>query len=171
MVCVHELWVRGLSTRYKDQVVRESHRFAALFGIPAGELPADWAGFRLYVDGMLASGVIEVSKPALEMSRFLLQAPRPAVAPLFAWIRVLTAGLLPVHLRDGFELGFGPAERAVFAATGAAVRPLYRLAPRSVRWVPAYAQARARVEGRPPPRASRVMERLAMRGIATATHG
>ena len=171
MVQVHELWVRQLTDRFKDQLVRDMHRFAALFAIPAAELPADWAAFRGYVDGMLASDLLVVSPPALEMSRFLLDAPRPAVAPLFAWVRVMTAGLLPERLRDGFQLGFGRPQRALFAATGAALRPLYKLAPRPLRWVPAYAEARARVEGRPAPRSSRVMERLAMRGIDTATHG
>ncbi|HTM19584.1 MAG TPA: oxygenase MpaB family protein [Kofleriaceae bacterium] len=170
MVQVHELWVRPLTDRFKDQLVRESHRFAALFAIPPAELPPDWAAFRVYMDGMLASDLINVAPPALEMSRFLLQSPRPMVVPLFAWIRILTAGLLPARLRDGFELPFGATERAVFATTGAALRPLYRLAPRTLRWVPAYQAARARVEGRPPPRVSKMMERLAVRGIATATH-
>jgi uncharacterized protein (DUF2236 family) len=121
------------------------------------------------MDGMLSSGAIVVSPPALEMSRFLLQAPRPTVAPLFSWVRILTAGLLPARVRDGFELPFRTPERAIFTATGLALRPIYRLTPRPLRWVPAYVSARARVEGRPPSRTSKLVEKLAMRGIATAT--
>jgi uncharacterized protein (DUF2236 family) len=170
MVQVHELWVRELTERFKDQLVRDMHRFAALFAIPPAELPADWAAFRGYVDGMLASDLLVVSPPALEMSRFLLEAPRPVLAPLMAWMRVMTAGLLPERLRDGFQLRFGRPERALFTATGVALRPLYKLAPRPLRWVPPYQAARARVEGRPPPRSSRVVQRLALSGISAATH-
>jgi len=165
-VQAHELWVRPLAQPEKDEFVRESQRFAALFGIPRAELPVDWAALRSYVDEMFASDVLTVSKPALAMSRFLLRAPRLVLAPAYAWLRVITAGLLPARLRAGFELPFGARERAVFTATGLATRPLYRLAPKALRWVPAYIEALHRVEARPAPLGAATVERLGTRALA-----
>lgn len=164
-VQVHELWVRELTVAVKDQLVIESHRFAALFGIPAVELPTDWAALRRYCDEMFASDVLTVAPPALEMSRFLLRAPRPALTPVFAWMRAVTAGLLPPRLRDAFELPFARRERALFAATRWAVRPMHRLAPTAIRWVPAYVDALHRVEGRPRPIGAKWVERMSARGL------
>jgi uncharacterized protein (DUF2236 family) len=163
---VHELWVGELPTSAKDELVRDSHRFAALFGIPGAELPRDWAQMRRYVDGMFESDVLTVSRPALEISRFLLQAPRRVLVPAFAWLRAITAGLLPPRLRAAFELPFGARERATFAATSALLRPAYRLAPRSLRWVPAYVEALCRVEHRRPPRGAQLVRRLETRALA-----
>lgn len=165
-VQVHELWVRLLPERDKDGLVRDSIRFAALFGIPKREVPSDWAALRRYVDDMFDSAVLTVCRPALEMSRFLLRSPRPVLAPLYAWLRAVTAGLLPPRLRDAFELPLRAPERAVFAATGLAVRPLYRFAPRALRWVPAYLDAQHRVEDRARPIGAKLVERLGRHGLA-----
>jgi uncharacterized protein (DUF2236 family) len=165
-VQVQELWVRALPERDKDELVRDSIRFAALFGIPRREVPADWAALRRYVDDMFASDVLTVCRPALEMSRFLLRPPRPVLAPVYAWLRAVTAGLLPPRLRDAFELPFRTRERAVFAATRIGARPLHRLSPRALRWVPAYLDALHRVEGRPLPVGAALVERIGARGLA-----
>ena len=165
-VQVHELWVRPLTQRVKDDLVIESHRFAALFGIPRAELPADWSALRRYVDEMFDSTVLTVSRPALEMSRFLLQPPRLVLAPLYAWLRAITAGLLPPRLRDEFQLPFGAGEKAVSAATRATLRPLYRVAPRALRWVPAYIDALQRVEVGSRPMGAELVARLGTHGLA-----
>jgi uncharacterized protein (DUF2236 family) len=165
-VQVHELWVRALPQRDKDDLVRESIRFAALFGIPKREVPPDWAALRRYVDEMFASDVLTVCRPALEMSRFLLRPPRVVLAPVYAWLRAVTAGLLPPRLRDAFELRSGARERAMFAATGLVARPLHRISPRAFRWVPAYNDALHRVEGRSMPFGAKLVERLGTRGLA-----
>jgi uncharacterized protein (DUF2236 family) len=163
---VHELWVRELPQADKDALVVESHRFGALFGIPKAELPADWAALRSYMDEMLASPTITVSRPALEMSRFLLRAPRPILAPTFAWLRAITAGLLPPRQRAELELPFRARERALFAASGLVLRPFSRLAPAALRLLPAYVHALRRVDGRPAPPGAALVERIGKRGLA-----
>jgi uncharacterized protein (DUF2236 family) len=115
---------------------------------------------------MFASDMITVSTPALEMSRFLLRAPRPVLAPAYAWLRTITAGLLPPRLREEFELRFGVRERAVFTATGVTLRPLYRIAPKALRWVPAYIDALQRVDVRSAPRGAELVARLGTHGLA-----
>ena len=57
-VLMHELMVQTLSTREKDQYIRDSCRFGCLFGIPRELYPTDWEGFERYNAGMCASGVL-----------------------------------------------------------------------------------------------------------------
>jgi uncharacterized protein (DUF2236 family) len=160
VVRVTEL-VRGpLSTRRKDAYVRDSHQFARMFGIPEAMLPADWAAFSAYVDGMLASGAIAVAPPAREMAAFLLGRGGGRVqTPLGRWVERVTAALLPPRLRDelGLQWSFADAARVRLAA--AAVRPGYAVMPPALRWLPAYQDARRRIAGRPPSALARLLDR------------
>jgi uncharacterized protein (DUF2236 family) len=58
--------------------------------------------------------------------------PRLAFAPL----TVITAGLLPPALREGYRLKWGRAQRAAFAACRAGLPRLVAIAPEPVRWLP-----------------------------------
>jgi uncharacterized protein (DUF2236 family) len=162
---VIELLIRPLSTAEKDAYYADTRRFAYLFGIPDTLLPRDWAGFDAYFQRMVASNEIAVGEPARDMARFLFLPPQPSHAPLSAWIKQMTAGLLPAKLRAQYGLRHGLRERAVFAASVAALRPAVRLLPRHVRYLPAYVDARRRLDGRGPSRVSQAMERLMMYGV------
>ena len=165
IICCHERFVRTVPAPELERFYLESQNFALLFGIPEQELPADYAAFRAYVDGMFESTTLEVGTPALDMSRFLLVAPRKAVAPVMAWYRVMTAGLLPPRLRDQFQLRWTIADRAVFAVSSGALRQGYQLVPRSVRYLPAYVEAQRRLRGKGPSPVGAAVERLTMAGL------
>ena len=124
-----------------------------------------------HVDGMVASDTLTVGRPALEMSRFLLAPPAASLRPVFAWYRVITAGLMPARLRRQFELPWGPAQRAAFAASAAAIRPIYRATPRNLRYLPAYVEAQKRIGGRAPSRFDGLTYKLAIRGVAARMAG
>jgi uncharacterized protein (DUF2236 family) len=159
VICVTEL-VRGrLSRERRDAYVRGSHQFARMFGIPEELLPADHPAFVAYVDGMLASGAVVVAPPAREMAAFLLgRGPGQRQNNLGRWVERVTAALLPPHLRADFGLAWSAGDAArVRLATGA-MRPFYAALPRSIRWLPAYQEARRRVEGREPSRFTRVID-------------
>ncbi len=162
---VHGLVLGPLSAATKDAYYRDSTSFALLFGIPLDELPADYPGFEDYVQRMLASDTLTVSEPALDMSKFLLVPPRPALAPVTQWMKLLTATMLPERLRAGFELPLSAADRLLVRSSLRAFRPLYRATPRRLRYVPAYVEARRRIAGRSPSRTSAWLERLAMLGL------
>jgi uncharacterized protein (DUF2236 family) len=144
-----ELLVRPLSLGEKDAYWEETKRFAALFGIPAEVVPADWTAFQRYWDRMLASDAIAVSATARGLADFLLRAPAWWLGPAWHWLRIVTARLLPPRLRDEFGLPFGPLERSVSEASLAALGGTWWLLPGAVRYLPAYREAERRVAGRP----------------------
>jgi len=164
---VFDRCVRRLSEAEKDQYWRESHRFASLFGISERVLPRRHADFRAYFDGMLDSDVIVAGRPAREMAGFLLRAPTQLHVPAMHAYRLITASLLPKRLRD--ELGI-PIEkheeilaRALIQGSGAA----YRMLPRRIRYVPAYVEAKSRLDHRESPdRFGRAIEKLVLRWLA-----
>ena len=168
---VIELVIRPLSAAERDAYYDDTRRFAYLFGIPDSALPVDWTAFDAYFHRMVASSEIAVGGPAREMARFLFRPPRPAQAPLFGWLEQLTCGLLPAELRAGYGLRYGRRERAVFAASIAALRPAVRLLPRGLRYLPAYVDAQRTLEGRGPSRVSQAVARLLTYGGRSGVSG
>jgi uncharacterized protein (DUF2236 family) len=166
-VQVYEAVIRPLGPEEKESYYRESKRFARLFGIPDSVLPADWNAFSAYFDRMIGSSTIAVGQPALEMSRFLFASPHPAYRPLFRWLKMMTAGLLPARLRDELELPFSAFERALYEASIFALgRTVKRLPPR-LRYIPAYVRAQRRIAGLTgPDRVGEWLERLALLPLA-----
>jgi uncharacterized protein (DUF2236 family) len=165
-VLVYEQAVRPLSLAEKDRYYRESVRFARLFGIPDSVLPRDWTEFRAYFEDMVASDRIAVGKPAREMAEFLFATPKPALRPLFRWLELMTAGLMPARLRAPFGFRYGRFDDALFRASLRALRATYPHLPRRLRYVPAYVAARRRLAGRTgPDRIGRLLEKIALKGL------
>lgn len=165
----YELVVGPLSDADKSRYYEESKRFAGLFGISDATLPPDWPAFQSYYRCMLASDVIRVGAPAREIGSFLFESPRLAFHPLFGWLRTLTAGLLPSHLRQQFGLPWTRRDRAIFHGSLAAVRHAYPRLPRRLRYVPSYVRAQRRLRGiEAPDRIGDLIERLATAPLARA---
>jgi uncharacterized protein (DUF2236 family) len=142
-----ELVVRRLSDDERERYYAESKRFAKLFGIPSKVVPEDWSAFQQYNASMWRW--LAVGKPAREMGRFLLSEPALRPRMFASWYRMMTTGLLPEPLRDAFGLRYGRRERLRFATSMRATKAAYRLLPQRLRWVPAYADARRRLSGKP----------------------
>jgi uncharacterized protein (DUF2236 family) len=149
-----------------EQYVRETRRFAFLFGIPESMVPADLPAFRAYWDRMVAGGDLAVGRPAREIAGFLLAAPTSAARPLMEWYRVMTAGLLPERIRAGYGFRFGRLDRALYRTSLRGLARTARGLPRQLRYFPGYLEAETRM-GIGPRRqlASRVAQRLALTGI------
>ncbi len=146
-ILIFEKTIRPLSRLEKHRYYREAKVFTRLFAIPEEVIPPDWDAFRRYFDRMLVSSSIAVTDTAREMAKSVFAAPRPAAEPLFAWMRVFTAGLMPGHLRDAFDLSFTPRERAVYMASIRAMKLGLRRLPDPVRFCPAYQNAGRRLRG------------------------
>jgi len=168
VVMSQELALGLIRADVKERYYQDTKSFALLFGIPLEELPETWVDFDRYVADMLASDTLTVSTPALEMSKFLTQPPRPSLAPVMHWLKLVTAYMLPERLRDQFELPLSRRDRLVVQSSLRAFRPVYRMVPRRLRYLPAYIEARRRLAGRRPTRMSAWLERLAMLGIRSA---
>jgi uncharacterized protein (DUF2236 family) len=168
-----ELVVRPLSDAEREGYYQESKRFARLFGIPPSVLSGDYAAFRRYFDSMLASDVIHAGRPALELRKFLFAAPRRAHRPLFRWLELMTAGLVPEKLRGELELTFEERERKIFTASVAGLRALYPRLPERLRCLPAYLAAERRLAGvagkRGPDRVGQALHWLVLRALDTRT--
>src|SRR5436190_11816764 len=98
----YELLVKKLSPKERDEYYQESLVGTRLFGVPDGIVPQTYDDFRIYMDRMLASDVIQVSDQAMEIRKALF-ARTPSGMLLFAGSSAGIA-LLPERLRH--EFGF-----------------------------------------------------------------
>jgi uncharacterized protein (DUF2236 family) len=89
-VQVYELIMGPLSHAEKEAYWQETKRFAALFGIPAKLVPADWSAFEAYWERMLGSEVIRVSATARDLADYLLRPPAWWLGPPWEWLRLRT---------------------------------------------------------------------------------
>lgn len=171
-VLMNELVRAPLPADEKERYYAETRRFAALFAIPGEALPPDWAAFRRYFDDMLASDSLAVGRAASEIARFLFRPARglPAapLAPLGAWYRRVTAALLPERLRAAYGLRLGPNDRRMVAASVALLRRTHRYWPARVRYLPAYVDARRRLDGLEPDAVSALVRRVMVGRVAPA---
>ena len=144
----HDMVLPALTASERERYYAESRRFAALFGLAPGDLPADWAAFAAYNEAMLSSDTLTVIAAARAIARQLLFAPGKLLrAPL--WYRALTAAMLPPPLREGFALPFDERERMRAERALQRIRRLYPLVPVRLRYVAPYHEAMARLSGKP----------------------
>ncbi len=147
-VRVTDLMLGPLDVATKDAYIRESKKFSRLFGIPSEMIPSTWADFDAYVQRTWSSDTLGVGTAAADICHFLLKPPRRLVAPSWRLYRTITAGLLPPRLRDAYGFRWGPRQRALFSASVSALGTLYRRVPRGLRYLPAYVDARRRLQGK-----------------------
>ena len=129
--------VGPLTDAEADQYYQDTKEIGVLLGIPREMYPAQVDAFDAYLQGMIDSREVAVGADARRMADHVLHpelrgVPRLAFAPL----GVITAGLLPPTLRDGYGLKWGRAQRAAFAACRAGLPRLVKIAPQPVRWLP-----------------------------------
>ena len=146
----YELVNPPLSFEDRERYYAESRLSAALFGIPQNALSQNWAEFADYVDEMLASGILVVSRAARSIAAELFTgaAARWRIPP---WYKALTTRLLPLRLRDEFGLRYGPSEERATERALAMLRWFYPRIPKRLRYVAPYHEALARLSGRQPP--------------------
>lgn len=145
-VMAHELVLAPLSVEERERYWRESRLYGALFGLTAGHLPSDWAGFTAYTAAMAQSETLTVSPAAREIAAQIFGGARPWLRPP-RWYRALTARMLPERLRAGF--GFALDARDETAADDALrwIRRVYPRLPDRLRYVGPYQEAQARLRG------------------------
>ena len=144
----HDTVLPALTASERERYLDESRLFAALFGLAASDLPANWADFAAYRDSMVRSEVLTVGAAARRIARELLFA-RVGMVPVPRWYRAVTAAMLPQRLREAFALPCDEAERARAARAIVRMRHLYPLLPARLRCVAPYHEAMARLAGRP----------------------
>lgn len=148
-VIAHDAVLTPLTGAEREIYYNEAKRFAALFGIPAHALPADWSAFQTYLQFTLQSPQLGVDDSARELAHDLLHG-RNTWVPVPRWYRALTAMWLPESLNDAFKLPYGPDEFAAADRALRRIRRIYPHLPAAVRFVGPYREALSRLAGRRP---------------------
>jgi uncharacterized protein (DUF2236 family) len=90
---VYERYIGPLSEDEKDRYCIEASAIETPFRIPAGSLPRSFDDLTRYMDAMLASSEITVTKDARLLAREILYPPVPRLAaPGLALVRLHTVG-------------------------------------------------------------------------------
>jgi len=95
-----------LSFAERETYYSESKTLAALFGIPAEALPADWTSFEAWMRDLLASDALGVNALSRGMANSILHG-RGSWFPVPNWYRALTAASMPERFRGEFSLVYG----------------------------------------------------------------
>ena len=135
---VYEFFIAPVSAEDKDHYCAEASAIEPYLGIPEGYLPRTIGELECYFDGKLASEEIVVTDVARTLARTIVYPEAPRVArPLFALMRVITLGLLPPRIRDGYGFAWNPRHETVLRLASGLVRRLLPLTPPIVRYWPA----------------------------------
>ncbi len=158
-VLAYECILPPLDSEQLTAYYAESKTLAALFGLPAAALPADWKSFLIYCREMEQSQSLGVTNSARVMGRRLMAGAGSWLRPP-RWYRALTAGWLPLRFREEFGLGFGAAERLSMEHTLDRLPAIYQRLPDAVRFIGPWHEARARLAGKSPRIVARMSNRF-----------
>jgi uncharacterized protein (DUF2236 family) len=148
-ILAYEFVLPPLPQVEREQYYSEIKRLAALFGIPAGALPADWSAFVRYTAQMIESPLLVVDENARLLGHSILSGVGTWVRPP-RWYRALTTFWMPPRLRTAFELSFGAREEEALWWAARQLPLLYPRIPRLLRFVGPFHEAEARLRGRSP---------------------
>jgi uncharacterized protein (DUF2236 family) len=157
----HDSVLPPLSTEEREQYYADSRMMAALFGIPALALPADWSAFEAYNRAMWTSDALGVNTLSRDLAHRVLHG-RGSWVPVPHWYRALTASWMPERLREEFALAYGEREEAALARAHRWLPRTYGKIPAALRFVGPYHEAQARLAGQQPGVVARVNNRFWM---------
>jgi len=155
-VRAYRAFVGPLTAAEADRYYQDTKEIGALLGIPPSIYPANVEELDAYLQDMIGRGEVAVGDDARRMAAAVLRpgfpgVPRSAFVPL----TVLTAGLLPTTLREGYRLRWGWMEELAFGACRTALPRLVAVAPRAIRFLPPARRAYAAMrKSRPPAEAA-----------------
>jgi uncharacterized protein (DUF2236 family) len=123
-------FVQPLREQERDDFYQESKRLGELLRIPRKTFPSGIEDFDAYMARMLASGTVAVTDRARSLGRLVLRPrlrllPGPVMVPF----EIVTAGLLPIPLREQYGLAWGAAQQRLFRLAAATVPKVVRLTP------------------------------------------
>jgi uncharacterized protein (DUF2236 family) len=144
VIAAHERFGRPFTDEQRQQLWVEWRSLGRLLGIRDGDLPADWTGFRGYVEEMVetelerTAAVDEVwaalARPTAPDSPAIGRPVWPLVRPpLGHFLRVSTAGLLAPTLRRRLGVDWTRADELELRVLGATLRAATPLMPSSLR--------------------------------------
>lgn len=142
----YELMLPPLTSQQREQYYREGRLFAALFGIPNEDLPADWIAFSAYTHAMTHSDQLVITDQTRTMARRLI-AGANLWLPVPAAYQDITGILLPLPLSEAFGFRHSAAQERDARRLIAHIRRIYSLLPNRLRYVGPYQEAEQRLAG------------------------
>ncbi len=146
-VLAYEFVMPGLTADERERYYAESRTLAALFGLPAVAMPADWPAFLSYCRAMEASDQLGVSGPARAMAHALLAGAGSRIKPP-RWYRALTTEWLPRRFAGEFGLEIDETDCRAVERARRWLPGVYRTLPAALRFVGPWHEAQARLRGR-----------------------
>lgn len=127
----HEHLVGPLTVDERDRYCAEAAIMEPLLDIPTGLLPRNAAHVDAAMREMLASGRLGISATSRTLARAIL-FPRGwrLLWPVFRALQLITIGLLPPAIREGYGFAWTPRDAGALRRWTAAVRLLRRITPR-----------------------------------------
>jgi uncharacterized protein (DUF2236 family) len=119
---VYDHFVRPLEDEQREAYYRDHRSVGRLLGVPAEEMPPDYAAFRRYFDALVASPELSVGEEGREVAESVLRPPGGLQGG--GTVRLVTTALLPSRLREAFDLPWNAERAARFEALAANVRRL-----------------------------------------------
>lgn len=139
-----EQHVATLGDAERDRYWADYRLIGRLFGLRERDMPATWAQFRDYWDGVLASERLHVTPRARAVGiEIVMRPPVPVhLRPLLELTNFVTVGLLPPRVRRQYGFSWDPA-RSLARRGGAeyAKRFVVPLMPSGLRYAPAARRA------------------------------
>ena len=132
----YDLFVAPLNGAERADYYNDSKKLAALFGIQEKNIPSSVEVFDDYMTDILANGGILPGPTARNLAVDVLY-PSPWIlkpgGPIF---RLVTAGLLPATLREGYGLKWNERKERTFLSVAKTIRLLVSVMPGLIRIVP-----------------------------------
>jgi uncharacterized protein (DUF2236 family) len=135
-IVAYDLFVAPLNGAERADYYNDSKKLAALFGIQEKNIPSSVEVFDDYMTDILANGGILPGLTARNLAVDVLY-PSPWIlkpgGPIF---RLVTAGLLPATLREGYGLKWNGRKERTFLSVAKTIRWLVPVMPGLIRIVP-----------------------------------
>lgn len=136
-IAAHELLVGPLAADDREAFHADMRVVGEVFGVPAERLHPSFAAHAAYISAMVTGPTLVVSDGGRMLARTILAPPAPRVLhPALRAAGTLTAGLLPVPLRERYGIPWQARHRHAFALAASSSRRLLPLVPGAIRHVP-----------------------------------
>lgn len=135
-IVAYDLFVKPLASDEKCRYYDDSKKLAHLFEIPETLVPTSLADFNSYLERMLVNGEIAVGPTARALAEEILYPSPWILRPAGPLFRLVTAGLMPERLREGYGLGWNKRQEKLFRFFTKTIQRLLPLVPVPLRIVP-----------------------------------
>ena len=132
----YDVFVKPLTPDEKTRYYDDSKKLAHLFEISEALVPPSLVDFNSYIERMLLSGEIAVGPIARSLAAEILCPGALILRPARPLFRLITAGLLPERLREGYRIGWDKRKEKRFQFLVNGIRRLLPLVPSPLRVVP-----------------------------------